>query len=67
MVAVFADTIEPPDDLKGFCVGLFREGELFDYYEDWIACRTESYLFDDEHPGGIRHQHPVNKIVTRKP
>ncbi len=67
VVAVFTDTIGPPDDLKELCLGLFREGELFDYYEDWIPYRRESYVFDDEHPGGTRHRHPVNKIVMRKP
>ena len=67
MVAVFTDAIEPPDDLKEFCVGLFREGELFEHYEDWMPYRTESYVFDDVHPGGARHRHPVNKIVARKP
>ena len=67
VVVVFTDTIEPPDDLKGFCLGLFSEGELFGYYEDWIPLHRESYVFDDEHPGGTRHRHPVNKIVARKP
>ena len=67
VVAVFTDTIEPPDDLKEFCLGLFYEGELFDYYEGWIPCRRESYVLEDLHPGGTRHRHPVNKIVTRRP
>jgi tellurite methyltransferase len=67
VAAVFTDTIEPPDDLKKFCLGLFGEGELFDYYEDWIPCRRESYVLDDQHPGGAKHRHPINKIVARKP
>lgn len=67
VVAVFTDAMEPPDDLRGFCLGLFHEGELFEQYEDWIPYRRQSYTIDDRHPGGMRHRHPINKIVARKP
>jgi tellurite methyltransferase len=67
VVVVFTDTIPPPDDLKEFCLGLFREGEVFSLYEGWETMLERSYTFEDEHPGGLRHTHPVNKLVTRKP
>jgi tellurite methyltransferase len=67
VVAVFTNTINPPDDLRRFCLGLFREGELFEHYKDWIPCRRESYVLEDQHPGEIQHRHPINKIVARKP
>jgi tellurite methyltransferase len=66
VVAVFTDVLPPPDDLKEFHVGLFKEGELFDLYRDWKIVSAQSYIFKDEHPGGIRHTHPINKIVARK-
>ena len=47
--------------------GLFREGELEDCYRDWRIEVFRSYVLDDEHPGGIRHRHPVNKIVAQRP
>jgi len=66
-LTVFTDTIPPPDDLKAFCLGLFREGELFSLYADWEHVLQRSYVFEDEHPGSPRHTHPVNKLVARKP
>ena len=65
VVAVFTDALPPPDDLKEFHVGLFREGELFGLYEDWRVELKRSYILDDEHPGNIRHRHPINLIVAR--
>lgn len=65
-VAVFTDQIAPPPDLEAFCVGLFRAGELFTYYENWDIQVRQSYTIHDEHPGGIRHTHPIDKIVARK-
>ncbi len=67
IIVVFTDTIAPPDDLKDFCLGLFREGEVFSLYSDWETLQQQSYTFEDEHPGSSRHMHPVNKLVARKP
>ncbi len=66
VVVVFTDTLPPPEDLKPFHIGIFWEGELFDFYSDWEIILQRSYILEDEHPGGIRHRHPINKIVTRK-
>lgn len=66
VVVVFTDAIPPPDDLKAFHLGLFREGELFEFYEDWEMLVRSSYILEDEHPGNIRHTHPINKVVARK-
>ena len=55
------------EDMAEFCVGLFREGELFKYYDHWITHRRESYVLEHEHPGNIRHTHAINKIVAQKP
>ena len=67
VVVVFTDRLPPPDDLKDLCIGLFHEGEIFSLYADWEIELEQSYVFDDEHPGGIQHTHPVNKVVARKP
>ena len=63
--AVFTDTIESSEDMKSLCKGLFQEGELFNLYNDWNIELQESYILEDEHPGGIKHKHPINKIVAR--
>ena len=67
VVAVFTDSIPPAEDMKEFCVGLFREAELFEHYAGWIAHSRESYMLEHEHPGNIKHRHPINKIVAQKP
>jgi len=67
VVVVFTDALPPPADLEEYCLGLFKEGELFSLYSDWDIEMQKSYTFEDEHPGSLRHKHPVNKIVARKP
>lgn len=67
MLVVFTDAIPPPDDLRKFCLGLFREGELFSLYSDWEPVLQRSYTFEDKHPGSPPHRHAANKLVARKP
>lgn len=64
---VFTDIIPAPDDLKRFHVGLFHEGELFRFYDDWDILVKRSYILEDEHAGGIKHRHPINQVIARKP
>jgi tellurite methyltransferase len=66
-VAVFTDTIPPPRDLSSFCIGLFREGELFEHYRDWQTEFQRSYILADEHPGNIHHIHHLNEVLARRP
>lgn len=66
VIAVFTDTIPPPDDLKDFTIGLFQEGELFEKYQGWQIILQKSYIKEDEHPGVKKHRHPINKIVALK-
>lgn len=67
IAAVFTDEIPPPDDLRDVCIGLFKEGQIFSAYTGWHVSMERSYILEDEHPGGIQHRHPVNKVVARKP
>ncbi len=64
-ITVFTDTIQAPPDLAPLCVGLFREGELFQRYAEWETVLQKSYTFQDEHAGGLRHTHAANKLVAR--
>ena len=66
VIAVFTDKIPPPDDIEEFTVGLFHEKELFQFYEGWRIILRESYEFDDEHPGSLKHRHAADKLVTQK-
>lgn len=66
IIAVFTDSIELPEDLKPYLIGVFKEGEIKNYYNDWQIQSFETYIFEDEHEGGIRHKHAINKIVAKK-
>jgi tellurite methyltransferase len=67
VAVAFTDTLPSPEDLAPFTIGLFREGELFERYAGWDLLRATSYVLEDKHPGGIRHRHPINKLVARRP
>jgi tellurite methyltransferase len=66
IIVVFTNKLPPPKDLRPFHVGLFNEGELYDFYLDWEIIESRSYILEDVHPGGIRHRHPINKLVARR-
>jgi len=66
VIVVFTDSLPPPEDLRPWMKGLFTEGELFGLYSDWRVLTALSYILEDVHPGGIRHRHPINKIVAQR-
>ena len=66
VVAVFTDEIAPPDDLAPFVRGLFKAGELAGRYAEWRQEQATSYVLEDEHPGGVRHRHAIDKVVAWK-
>jgi len=64
VVAVFTDRLPVPPDLAPFMGDLFRENELCAAYAGWDVESAESYVLADEHPGGIRHRHAIDKVVA---
>ncbi len=66
-IAVFTNTVAEPEDQKGLMVGLFNESELLGHYRNWDVLSSESFEFEHEHPGGVRHRHAGNKLTARKP
>jgi tellurite methyltransferase len=66
VVVVFTDAAPVPPDLAPHVRGLFVSGELFSRYRDWDIEAALSYMLDDEHPGGIRHRHAIDKLVARR-
>lgn len=66
IVALFTDEEPVPEDLKDVMVGVFKNEEIKDYYNEWEIKMFESYKFNDEHENGIKHCHALNKIVARK-
>lgn len=66
IVALFTDEEPVPEDLKDVMVGVFKNEEIKDYYNEWEIKMFESYKFNDEHENGIKHCHALNKIVSKK-
>ncbi len=66
IVALFTDVEPVPEDLKDVMIGVFKNGEIKDYYSEWEIKMFESYKFNDEHENGIKHCHALNKIVAKK-
>lgn len=66
IIALFTDEEPVPEDLKDVMVGVFKNGEIKDYYSEWEIRMFESYKFNDEHENGIKHCHALNKIVSKK-
>ncbi len=67
ITGVFTDEAPEPEDQRGLMVSLFKEGELFSYYEGWEILDTKTYKFEHEHPDGPRHVHAGNSIIAKKP
>ena len=66
IIALFTDEEPVPEDLKDVMVGVFKNGEIKDYYSEWEIRMFESYKFNDEHENGLKHCHALNKIVAKK-
>jgi len=66
-IGALTDTIPEPEDQRGLMVGLFKDGELFNYYKDWKIIETKSSEFEQKHPDGPKHKHSTNGIIARKP
>jgi len=64
VIAIFTNTIPAPLDLADIMIGLFDDNEIKTFYDDWKIDLYENYIFEDEHPGEIKHRHPLNKIVA---
>ena len=67
VVGAFTDEAPEPEDQRGLMVGLFKEGELFTYYQDWEIIDKKTYIFEHTHPDGPTHKHAGNDIIARKP
>lgn len=66
VVGVFTDTVPEPEDQRGMMVGLFKEGEVLEQYQDWEIVESNAYRFTHTHPGGPTHEHAGNDVVARK-
>lgn len=66
IMQIFTDTVPASDDIAPFAVGLAKDEEIKELYQDWQILQFKSYVFEDEHPNVPKHLHASNKIVAKK-
>ena len=66
IMQIFTDEVPASDDIAPFAVGLAKDEEIKELYEDWEVLQFKSYVFEDEHPNVPKHLHASNKIVARR-
>ncbi len=63
---IFTNKVPASYDIAPFVKGLADEGELVSLYKDWDIISSDSHVFEDEHPGVVKHIHASNTIVARR-
>lgn len=66
IMQIFTDKVPASADIALFAVGLAKDEEIKELYQDWEILQFNSYVFEDEHPGVPKHLHASNKIVAKK-
>lgn len=66
VMQIFTDTVPASADIAPFAIGLAKEEEIKQSYQDWEILQFQSYVFEDEHPNVPKHLHASNKIVARR-
>lgn len=67
VIGVFTNRCPATPDNAPFTKSLFDVGELPEKYADWEILHHLEGVFNDEHPGGIKHEHAYERIIARKP
>lgn len=67
LIKIFTTRIPPPPELAPFHIGLREPEQIFELYSGWEFRIRDSYIYEDDHPGGIHHRHPADKLLARKP
>ena len=66
IMQIFTDVVPASPDIASFAIGLAKDEEIKELYQDWEILQFKSYVFEDEHPNVPKHLHASNKIVARK-
>ena len=65
-IGIFTNRRPATPDNAPFTHSLFDVGELPAKYADWELLSHLEGIFQDEHPGGLRHEHAYERIIARK-
>lgn len=66
IMQIFTDVVPASEDIAPFAIGLAKDEEIKELYQDWEILQFKSYVFEDEHPNVPKHLHASNKIVARR-
>lgn len=66
IMQIFTDAVPASEDIAPFAIGLAKDEEIKELYQDWEILQFKSYVFEDEHPNVPKHLHASNKIVVKK-
>mgnify|MGYP003492089995 FL=1 len=66
IMQIFTDVVPASPDIAPFAIGLAKDEEIKELYQDWEILQFKSYVFEDEHPNVPKHLHASNKIVARR-
>jgi len=65
-IGIFTNRLPATPDNAPFTKSLFDVGELPAKYSDWEIIHHVEGTLNDEHPGGIKHEHAFETIIARK-
>ena len=65
-IGVFTNRLPATPDNAPFTKSLFDVGELPTLYAGWEIVNHLEGIFEDNHPGGIHHQHAYERVIARK-
>jgi len=65
-IDVFTNRLPATPDNAPFTKSLFDVGELLKKYSGWEIIYHLEKTINDEHPGGIKHEHAKEQIVAKK-
>lgn len=67
-IASFNAAVPIPDDLRPLMPEPPEDSdELRDQFTRWEPVMSRSHVYEDEHEGGIRHTHSIDRLIVRAP
>ncbi|MFE0733091.1 class I SAM-dependent methyltransferase [Streptomyces antibioticus] len=67
-IAAFNTLVPIPEDLRALMPDPPSDSsEVLDAFAGWDVVFARSHVYDDEHEGGIRHTHSIDRIILQRP
>lgn len=66
IIQILTDELPATPDIAPYAIGMAKDGELKELYNDWEIIKFISYITTHEHFGVPMHSHSCNKIFARR-